>query len=620
MHNLKVILLAAAAAALAACGGGSDDTLVGGPVAGGTAKVATLTLLASSPQLPSDGATDATITALARDANNNLLPDIPVVFSASSGSLAVAQPPTTGATGTVTATLNTAGDPTNRSITVSATAGTAGGSVTVNVIGTTLTINGPTSLALGSSGPYNVVLTNAANGGIPNQQVTVTSSNNNGISATPLMTDAAGKATFSLTANNGGADTLTVSALGIQGTLSLNVSSDSFTFTVPAAGGVPEYPLGANVGATVQWLRQGAAMANSPINFSATRGTLSAATVNTDGAGNASITLTATNAGPAVITATNIDGTSAQRNIEFVATTPASLELQASPFTVPTSGQSALTAIVRDPTGNLVKNQTVTFTLTDVTGGSLTVAQARTDSQGRAQTFYNASTATSAVNGVQIAATVQGTAVTDSVNLTVARREVFISLGTGNEIFEPNTAQYRKEWVIQVTDAQGNGVRDVNLVLSILSERYWDGTRTWLTPIWRTNRIASVAGGCPDEDADRNGILSSAEDAAGNGNGRIEAGNILSVAPHGGSGTTVKTDAAGFALVDVFYPQEYAEWLQVTLQASTSVQGTESSEATTFIPPGLAADFTVETVAPPGLQSPFGTDGDCATPPPPDGP
>jgi hypothetical protein len=337
--------------------------------------------------------------------------------------------------------------------------------------------------------------------------------------------------------------------------------------------------------------------------------------VNTNASGDASVTVSATNAGPAVITATNNAGTSIQLPIEFVATTPATLDLQADPFTVPTTQQSAITAIVRDANGNLVKNQLVNFVLNDITGGSLSVAQAMTNSQGRAQTFYNAGATTSAVDAVRIDATVQGTAVTDFVNLTVARREVFISIGTGNQIAEPNEAQYLKQWIIQVTDAQGNGVSGVGVTASVLSVRYWEGQRDapmgashWQT---RPGIEALPAQGCPDEDVNRNGVLDAGEDA--NTSGRIEAGNILTVAPHNGSGSSVTTDANGFALLDVFYPQEFAYWLEVTLEARTSVQGTEFKESTTFVPPGLDSDFQVST-GPPGFQSPFGVDGVCATP------
>src|SRR5690606_20508252 len=110
MRNLKSLLLTAALAALAACSGGSDDSLTGPPGAGPggpPAAVATLALLTSSPQLPSDGTATATITALVRDANNNVMENVPVVFQASSGSLSVSQPATTDANGSLTAVLST---------------------------------------------------------------------------------------------------------------------------------------------------------------------------------------------------------------------------------------------------------------------------------------------------------------------------------------------------------------------------------------------------------------------------------------------------------------------------------------------------------------------------------
>jgi hypothetical protein len=613
MHKLKLILLAAAAAVLSACGGGSDQTLTTPPGGAGAQTVATLTLLTSSPQIPSDGTQPATITALVRDSNNNVMPDVTVIFTANSGSLVVAQPATTNDDGVLTASLSTAGDPTNRVITVSGTAGTASSQVSVNVIGSKLTLTGPSSLPTGSTGPYAVKLVNAANNGISGASVNVTSSRANGISQTPLITNAQGDASFNLTANNSGSDTLTVSALGIQTTLVVSVSSDAFTFTAPAQNA--EIALGATATVTVHWTQSGAAVANQNINFATTRGTLSAASVLTNAAGDASVTISATNAGPALLTATNSANTTIQRVIEFVATTPTTLELQADPFTVPTSDQSTLTAVVRDANGNLVKNQVVNFTLDDVTGGSLSVAQSTTDSQGRATTTYTASTTTSAVNGVHVSAIVPGSTATDTVDLTVARREVFISIGTGNTIFEPNSAQYRKEWVIQVTDAQGNGVNAVDVTVSVLSQRYWEGAHVFGTG-WAP--VYADPLGCDDEDADRNGVLGPGEDF--NGNGRLEAGNILSVAPSGGTGNSVRTNANGFALLDVFYPQEYAYWLEVTLQANASVQGTEFAEATTFVPPGLSTDYNRVDIAPPGISSPFGTDGNCVTPPPPDGP
>jgi hypothetical protein len=619
MHKFRMFLLAAAGMVLAACGGGSDNSIVGTPPGQG-APVGTLQLLTSSPQIPSDGTAAATITALVRDQNNNVMEGVGVTFQANSGALTVTPGGKTDATGTLTATLNTAGDPTNRPISVSALAGAnSQASVTVNVIGTALTITGPASLPLNSQGDYSVVLTNAGGTGIPNQTIAISSARSNALTVTQVTTDAQGRGGFKMTAGNGGNDTITATALGISATQAVAVSSDSFKFTTPAAA--TEVALGSNVVVTAQWQQNGAGVANSPITFSTTRGTLNTGTVNTDGTGSASVTISANNAGPAVITAVNASGTSVQLQIEFVATSPTTLDLQADPFSVPASGQSTITAVVRDAAGNLVKNKTVAFVLTDTTGGSLSVAQAITNSQGRAQTFYNASSTTSRVDGVRIDATVQGLpAVTNFVALTVAQRQVFISLGTGNIINTPNDTQYQDPWVVQVTDAQGNGVDLVDVNVSVLSRRYWDGVRAWggLTWVTRAGTEALPALGCPDEDVSRNGILDPGDDL--NNNHRIEAGNIALVAAHDGGGAQVKTDKNGFAYVDVWYAKQYAYWLEVTLEARATVQGTEFSERSTFLLPGAAKDFNKQDTEPPGYVSPFGTDGVCATPPPPDGP
>jgi hypothetical protein len=277
--------------------------------------------------------------------------------------------------------------------------------------------------------------------------------------------------------------------------------------------------------------------------------------------------------------------------------------VQANPFTIAPTEQSTITAIVRDANNNPVKNQTVEFQAQDVTGGSLTVGSAVTDSQGRAFTAYTASTTTSGSNGVIINATVQNTAITGSVALTVAARELFISIGSGNEIFEPNTAQYRVEFVVQVTDAQGNGVENVDVQLKILSDVYFKGFWTLpLTGDW-TQMIQTAPPHCADEDVNRNGVLDAGEDF--NNSGAIEAGNKATVTP--GSATT---DASGFVLVNVFYPQEFARWIEVTLTATTAVQGTEFAAPSTFVLPIAATDVSSSTV-PPGVVSPFGASANC---------
>src|SRR5262249_53906709 len=152
-------------------------------------------------------------------------------------------------------------------------------------------------------------------------------------------------------------------------------------FTAPAAPIAP-IPLSTVTTLTVHWTSNGTPVADgTAVNFSSTRGTLSASSATTVG-GNASVTIQSTTSGPAVVSATGT-GVATTPNLDFVATNPASVAVQASPATIPVQGSSTISAIVRDPNNNLVEGKAVDFQLTDITGGSLSVASAVTDAQGR---------------------------------------------------------------------------------------------------------------------------------------------------------------------------------------------------------------------------------------------
>jgi hypothetical protein len=584
------------------------------------ATAATLTLITSTPTIQSGGTSSADITAIARNSSNQFVAGVAVTFTASSGGLTVVQG-TTDASGVAKATLTAAGDPTNRRIVVTATSGAVSQTVNVDVTGTAVKITGPAVLQLSQTGSYIVNVANAAGAGIAGTQVTLASANGNTVSPATATTDASGNATLTVTVTKSGNDVLTASALGIAKQQPVTINSDAFAFTAPATN--TEIALSPATGTvTLQWLQSGnPPAAGQTISLSSTRGTVTPASITTDGvASTFSATVSSANAGFATVRAT-AGASSAQLNVEFVAQTAASIDVQSSSFTIAPAEQATITAVVRDPANNLVKNKTVNFSLNDVSGGSLSLASAVTDSNGRAQTVYTAGAGTTANNGVAITATVQGTpSVTKSVQLTVARRQVFISIGTGNTITEPNAAQYQIDYIIQVTDSNGNGVKDVPLTVSMLSLRYLKGFRAVVGTSW-TTCYTTVPGtpstrspllcngdsstGCFDEDTNRNGVLDPGEDL--NGSGRIEAGNIATVTPN-----NVITDASGFALVSVFYPQEYAYYLWAAIEAKTSVQGTEFARQQTFLLPGAASDFRDPAVAPPGTTSPFGQSSVCS--------
>lgn len=611
MRKLSYFTTLVAMLFVAACSGSGEGFVGSGGGTGGgigaVIDVSAVSVLASSPSLPSDPGQSLDITVVVRDVNNVAVGGVTVILSSDSGILTVLDP-ITNANGVVSAQINAGGDPSTRTITISADANGVVGTVGIDVLGTTLSLSGASSLAQGDSAPYTIVLSDAGGNGISGQTVDISSSAGNTLESNSLTTDVGGQAQVLLTASAAGLDTLTATALGISATQDLTVSDDSFSLTAPLSG--DEVLL--NTPATVEltWAIAGVPQVGQNISFSATRGTLSSFSAVTDGAGVATVTISSNNAGAAVITATNSTGTTTGVQIEFVADVPASISVQASPFTIGPGEQSAITAIVRDPANNLVKNEIVVFVLDDVTGGQLSVAQAVTDSQGRAQTFYTASSTTSANNGVSVTASVQANnAISEVVTLTVAQRELFISIGTGNSIFEPNTAQYRVEFVVQVSDSQGNGVEGVNVQVGILSDYYYKG-------FWTYDQVASAwvqilrAGPCADEDVNRNGVLDAGEDF--NGSGRVEAGNVAAAVPQTGSNGTFVTDTGGFGIVDVFYAQDHARWVQTTIEATTSVQGTEFAKASSFVLPINGDDVDDENTVPPGVNSPFGVSTNCA--------
>jgi len=566
-----------------------------------------LTLKTDTPQISSDGSHSAVLTAYLKDANNNALANVPVTFQSSSGMVVVTQA-NTNAQGVATATITAGTDPTNRVITVTASAASAPNAViAVDVVGTTLSVNGPSTLVLGNDGIFTVALRDSAGHGIASQSVTLSSTKGNGLSPTTFSTDLNGLGTVTLHAGVVGADTLTAAGLGLMANRSVAVSSESFSVSTPANGA--SVSLGTSQVVSATWLSGGLPVVGRTVSFTSTRGTLDHPSAVTDANGVASVHVLSNNAGPAIIAATGAS-VAAQVVIDFVATTPAQLALQTSPSAVSTGGSSLITAIVRDAQNNLVESQVVDFSLTDTTGGSISVASATTDAQGQAQTTYTAGQTTSGANGVQIRATVRGTAVTSQTSLTVGGQTVYLSLGTGNTIDAPDAATYSISYVVFAIDSRGAPVAGAPVDLKVLPVAYVKGARVWsVASSAYTTAVSTLPGAasCANEDIDFTGTYSVAKDY--NGNGLLDPGSVAVVTPSSGT-----TGADGSLLVTVSYPKDHAYYVKVQLIATTAVTGTQSSSSSTFLLPYAAADFSQQTVQPPGPVSPYGVAADCSNP------
>lgn len=598
--------------------------------------IATVTLLAASPQLLSSTSQVSqgdVLTVIVTDSNGNLVQGVPVTFTASGGALQVTQG-TTNAAGTATAVLTTGGVPFNRTLSVTATAGGINSNVlTINVVGTTLVISGSPVVGSGSTSTYTVTLSDSSGNGIGSTHVSLASALGNPLSPTSITTNTLGQGTFTYTGTTGGNDTLTATATGVVGTLDVSVAANRLIFTSPAASPTPQVDFGVSEPLIVNFTESGAPVVGATIDFTTTRGNLSATQATTDGSGNATVNISssgADGAGGAVITAQvtcipphvcppNDSGPTATLTIVFVATPPNAILMQASPSTVALGASSTVTATLRDSFGNLVANQQVDFTLTDVSGGTLSASNAITNSAGIASVTYIASQASSATKGVRIDGTVHnfplvtttgypGTSSPAPALITVSKTALEVRIGQSKEInTDPQDhAAYQFPMDVIVQDSAGNPA-PINTIVNVrvISARYFKGTYhiNFVTNLYEPSY--SVAGGCVSEDANNNGILDSGED--NNGNGVVDPGNVATVP------ATVTLTANGTGPFNLEYPKNYSNWVQVDVQATATVAGSEgSTDALVILPPSIPDVTPANGLPPGGLNSLFGVDATCA--------
>lgn len=618
----------------------------------------TLTLTTDSGTLASSGApgTEVNVTALVRDSNNSILPGVKVNLSVDSGTL-TSSSNITDAQGKVTAKLSTGGDATSRVIKITgAIDNVAPVTANVSVVGSTVKVTTNPTVNVGASTDVSVKVADSAGNPLANKTVTFSSSFASNTLAVSgggaAVTNSSGQLILTYKANavptTNGSDVITVNAVGEVGSASIAVSA--ITFTVTPAASV------ANVNTCVAL-----AIHRDPPAAPATVGSVlvgsSRGTVYTDSActvgneqtvaqaldpvtGNTTLWVKATSPGIATLTANIINGGPiTQGSMEFKAPliSSAIITVQADPAVVganiagSSTQQASIRAEVRDgtPANNLVKDAQVTFSIvSDASGGYLTQpAVVATGSDGAATVSFVPGTATTALNGVVIKAQLQGASTASATTtLTVSKKSLFISAGTGRDIGTAVSTTYTKDYAVLVTDASGNAVPGVNITASVLPRHYRKGTLVfplpggpWSMPLKQVGTdpvtlapIYMEPYACPNEDLNKNGVIDSGEDV--NHNGRLDPGIPVSVT------TNVTTDASGRAIVTMTYPRDRALWLGVDLTIRGTVSGSEAVYIA-YIPslPGASADYSDGKASPPGLTSPYGSvntfsAADCTNP------
>jgi hypothetical protein len=628
------LLLATAMAVLAGCGSGQAIPTVPLPATSTTTGpvTATVQLLASSTTMPSAGTATVDLTAVVLDASKQTISGKTVTFSTGAATETafvnnISASGVSDSNGLVTAKLNLGTDKSNRNIIVKASADSASTTNTVTVTGTTLSISGNSSLAFGASTTLTFSVKDSAGAAMQGITVTVASQNGNTVTPATGTTNSSGQVTAVVTAAKTGSDTITAAAAGVSATQVLNVSSDSFAFTAPtlvAPATTIDIPLNTATAVSVNWKTSGAAVVGKAVTFAASRGTITGSPVNTNAAGDTpGVTISSSTAGPAIITATGPTGTPAATvDVIFVATTASAASLQANPGTVAfttgaaaqTNNSSTITVQVRDTANNLVKNAAVSFSLNDASGGKLTAQSGTTDVSGSASVTYVAGGTSSAQNGVTVTATVtsvNGVAIAPVVaatTLTVAAQSVQVRLSTDNKV-GGTTPLNTRTYVALVTDTAGNPIVGTTVQFVLRPGRYRKGTYIpdTVNSVW----AQTVSATCPNEDLNFNGSLDPGEGLVTWPAGTAVPNPLLpgAVASVNATGTT---DAAGFATATITYGKSQSNWVEVTLQARTSVTSNDPPTLVTFFLPGLASDYTDLTVNPPGRPSPYGVDASCA--------
>ena len=596
------------------------------PTSDPVAKVATVSLVFSSNELASAGASgsEVTVTALVKTVANTAVAGARVEFSADSGLLAAATV-LTDQSGKASATLGTGGSKLNRPIQVSAKVGSQSSSGMVSVTGTRLTFSGPAFLSLGTTADLVATLVDSADRPIAGAFVLASTAIGNSVQVAAKASDSRGQVALQLSASKRGAEQLTLSALGAITTRAILIGGSDVTLTPSVAvdtSGVETLsqvavgacaPIGGSymIGGTAQSgnvaLRASRGLLYRDANCSVSlTGAMALAAGRFPG-----VWIRSDNAGISNIDASITGGPSGSTRVEFIAAvgTMTRLDLQPDSAVLGSGERSTLIAVVRDGTAanNLVKGATVQFSiLADPSGGNLlSPVSSVTGSDGIARAVFVAGPFDAGKNGVSIQAQIaELPSMTSATTLTVNKKSFSIQFGTGNSLVEYSSAVLQKEFVIFVSDSAGNPVRDVTIAATAWPtaykkgyyEYYFDKALTLDAGTWR---IAADRYVCLNEDAQRKGIYQQSFDF--NNNGMLDPGIPLSISAGG------KTDAVGMTTVLLHYPRDRGNWVQVELTVTGIVSGTEYLSRNTFWLPALASDlYDKRGIAPPGAVSPYG--------------
>jgi len=583
-------------------------------------------VISSESSIKTGGDEVARITTLVTDESNRVLADQEVVFSATGGVLQNISGITNEA-GQATAELSLAGDYRNQNITVTATLDDESSDVVINAAGSKVVVAGPTALVSGDVAELEITLSAGDGSAIPNEALSVRSVAGNTVQPSNPVTDSDGKVKITVTSENG-SDNIVVAALNstVAESHDILVAADVLA-VLPQNVSYDALPVDTFAPLSVEWTSNGFPVVAQLMRFSVTAGVVRAAgsgtsgsssvDVFTDSNGLANVEIASTSAGPVTVAFADSNDSDpvSQFAVEYVATTPSQIALDATPASIATGNSGTVSAVVTDIHGNPVQDTVVEFSSPDLRGGTLSPVSAITDSDGRAAVTFAAGNLPTETDGIVISGHLIDHPVVapSQVSLTITERQLNVIIGLSGELEEIDSdTRYSKSGVVQVTDGAGRPVPDATILVTFTPTIYRygemitaDTTGDGEDDSW----IQIVTSVCEAEDENGNRILDPGEDD--NGNGELDPRDPALVDADEDNSPTVivneiTTDSGGVGFFTLVYPQSNAWWFDLQITARVEALGTEGVAHFNTGLQVAVSDIDDVNVSPPNINSPYG--------------
>lgn len=228
----KRLFAVASLATIASCGGGGGEpgTCALCPPSGGETSVDELVITLDQVSVVNSGADTVTATVTALDEDRRAVADAAVSVAVDSNAIATVTGTTTGADGTVSATVSIGADKSNRTVTITAESGDRTTQATFQVVGSRVTSTYASTVTLGSTGnTIRYVVTDINATPMAGQEITVSGP---GVPSQTGTTSESGAFDYSYDApTTAGALVITASVAGVN---------DVATIQVQASGGVDD--------------------------------------------------------------------------------------------------------------------------------------------------------------------------------------------------------------------------------------------------------------------------------------------------------------------------------------------------------------------------------------------